>query len=64
MEALTAFREVLELGEKYNNTHFNMGACYEYLEELPQALHHYKKEAELDPGDRDVPYGIGRVYVE
>jgi hypothetical protein len=64
LEALTAFRKVLQLDEKHNNTHFNMGACYEYLGDLPQALRHYEKEAELDPNDKDVSYRIGRVYVK
>jgi predicted membrane-bound spermidine synthase len=63
-QALTVFYKVLEMDEEHNNTHFNMGACYEYLGDLPQALHHYEKEAELDPDDKDVPYRIGRVHVK
>lgn len=63
-EALKVFSQVLELDARHNNTYFNMAACYEYLNDLPQALEYYNKEGEIDPGDKDVPYRLGRVYVK
>lgn len=61
-EALEIFQQVLVLDAGHNNTHFNMAACYEYLNDLPQALDYYGKEAEVDPDDRDIHYRLGRVY--
>lgn len=63
-EALEVFRKVLEKDAKHNNTYFNMGACYEYLNSLPEALIYYRKETEVDPDDKDVHYRLGRVYVK
>ena len=63
-EALEVFSLVLEKDVKHNNTYFNMAACYEYLNNLPEALVYYRKEAEVDPDDKDVPYRLGRVYVK
>ena len=60
-EALNVFRQVLEKDAEHNNTLFNMGACYEYLNDLPRALEYYQKEADVDPDDKDVPYRLGRV---
>jgi len=61
--ALSAFRHTLELDARHNNTHFNMAVCYERLGDFRNALKHYHLEQQIDPGDEDIPYHLGRIYV-
>ncbi|ATX78964.1 putative spermidine synthase with an N-terminal membrane domain [Mariprofundus aestuarium] len=62
--ALQVFHQAIFMDGRHNNTHFNMGACYEYLGNYPVALKYYEKEIEVDPTDIDAFYRIGRVYVK
>ena len=62
--ALQVFHQTVLMDEKHNNTHFNMGACYEYLRNYSVALKYYEKEVEVDPTDIDAFYRSGRVYVK
>jgi len=63
-EAIGIFRQALEIDSTHNNTHFNIGACYEYLEVYPSALDEYRLELTVDPRDSDVSYRMGRVLVK
>jgi len=62
--ALRAFEQVLLLDATYNNTHFNMAACYEYLGDFERAIDYYQREMQIGFDDEDVPYRIGRVLVK
>lgn len=61
--ALTVFQHTLDLDARHNNTHFNMAVCYERLGDFRNALKHYHLEQQIDPGDEDIPYHLGRIYV-
>ncbi len=63
-EAIELFRTALAKNPQQDNSFFNIGACYEYLGEYSAALANYRKELDVDPGDGDVPYRLGRVYVK
>ena len=59
-----AYRKALELDPNQNNTHFNLGSCYERMQNFEAALTEYKAELRVDPGDEDVAFRIGRVCVQ
>ncbi len=63
-DAIAMYRRALELDSTRDNTHFNIGASYEYMKEYPAALKEYRLELTVDPGDSDVPYRVGRVLVK
>ncbi|NOY05331.1 MAG: tetratricopeptide repeat protein [Chlorobi bacterium] len=63
-EAIAMYRRALELDSTHDNTHFNIGACYEYMELYPEALEEYRLELTVDPRDSDVSYRAGRVLVK
>jgi len=60
-EAVKAFKACLAVKPTRRNAHFNLGASYEYLDELNLALENYRRATALSPTDGDVPYRIGRV---
>ena len=62
--AIAEFQDVLALDPRRDNSHFNMAACYEYLEMYEQALEHYRLEHIVDPTDDSVPYRIARVSLQ
>lgn len=59
--AIDQFELALSVDARRDNSHFNLGACYERLGNHDKALEHYRLEATVDPGDEDVPYRIGRI---
>ncbi len=63
-KAIAMYRRALEIDSTHNNTHFNIGACYEYMEMYPRALEEYNLELTVDPRDSDVSYRVGRVLVK
>lgn len=62
--AILATREALKINPKRNNSYFNIGACYEYLEKYPEAIRNYANEHKVDEDDNAVQYRIGRVLVK
>jgi len=63
-QAIEQFQRVLKMNPRRDNTHFNMGACYEYMGVHDRALKHYRLERMVDPEDDSVPYRIARVSLE
>jgi len=63
-EAIIAYEKALVANPMRNNTNFNIGACYEYLNDYKKAILYYKKELTVDIDDEDVPYRVGRVLVK
>jgi len=64
-EALIELDEVLRTpglsAERSNEAHFEIGACFELLEEDLAALDHYAQVAKVDPGFRDVRIRVSRL---
>jgi len=60
-EAIREFRAALVIDPRHDNTHFNLGACYERLGVFDLALKEYQQELAVDPSDNDVPRRIRRV---
>lgn len=63
-EALQQFSLVLAQNPRYNNTYFNMAACYERLGDLEKAADYFQRELIVDPGDEDVPPRLGKIFVQ
>lgn len=61
-EAIPIYKKALQINPSRNNTHFNLGACFERQGALKKALKHYIFELTVDPSDKDIPYRAGRVY--
>jgi len=51
----------LAIDPRHDNSHFNLGACYERLGVYDRALKEYRQELAVDPRDDDVPPRIRRV---
>ncbi len=62
-EAVREFHTALAINPLRDNTHFNLGACFERLNLPKAALREYGRERTVDPGDDDVPFRIGRVLL-
>ena len=62
--AIAEFDKALELNPSRDDSYFNLGACYEKLGELEEALKNYELELSVDPDDQDVPFRMGRVYLK
>jgi tetratricopeptide (TPR) repeat protein len=60
-EAIEQFSKALVRNPKRNNSHFNIGSCYERLGKYEAALTEYQAELAVDPTDEDVPFRIGRT---
>ncbi len=60
-EAIAEFNKALAVNPKRNNTHFNIGSCYERLGKYEEALAEYSQELLVDPKDEDVPFRLGRT---
>jgi tetratricopeptide (TPR) repeat protein len=59
--AIEEFSKALVRNPKRNNSHFNIGSCYERLGKYESALTEYQAELAVDPTDEDVPFRIGRT---
>lgn len=59
--AIEEFSKALVRNPKRNNSHFNIGSCYERLGKYESALAEYQAELAVDPTDEDVPFRIGRT---
>jgi len=62
--AISVFQYVLDHDPDHRYTAFNLGACYEYSDDLPAALRYYAQAEQAAPDDADVPFRLGRVYVK
>jgi spermidine synthase len=63
-EAISYFQKALKLEPKIDNSYFNMGACYERMNQFEKALEAYKLELVNDPKEKDVPLRLARMYLK
>ncbi len=61
--ALAVFQEALRRDPVNPRSHFYLGACYEALRDLNQALIAYRRERELNPENDLASEGIARVLL-
>ena len=63
-EAISYFQKALKLEPKIDNSYFNIGACYERMNQFEKALEAYKLELLNDPKEKDVPLRLARLYLK
>lgn len=61
--AIAVFDDVLKLVPDHDNTHYNLGVCFEKLGQYDKALTHFRQELIVDPDDEDAAYRAGRVLI-
>ena len=60
-EALSEYRQALQLDPKHKDTQFNIAACLEYLGHFAEARDGYLLAGKQNPADRDVDLRLARV---
>ena len=61
-EAVSEYRQALQLDPEHRDTLFNIAACQEYLGMLDEALLTYQQAGKQNPEDSDVTYRLARVH--
>jgi len=62
-EAITVFHDVLKRDSKHDNTYYNLGVCFEKLEQYDRALASFRHELIADPDDEDAAYRVARILI-
>lgn len=60
-EAIIEFNKALALDPNHDNSHYNIGSCYERLKRYDLARDFYLKARAMDSDDEAVPYRLARV---
>ncbi len=48
-QAISAYKEAIEIKPDYSDAYYNMGNVYNILKEFQQAISAYKKAIEIEP---------------
>lgn len=63
-EAAAQFEKALAVDPNADNGNLNLAYCYEQLGDSEQALHHYRRETEIDTADRNAFFRIAHLTLE
>ena len=62
-EAITLYDKALKIGnmdqESVNNTYYNLGVCYEEIDDVENAIQSLKKALAINPSDKDSLFNLG-----
>ncbi|MDQ6956317.1 MAG: tetratricopeptide repeat protein [Mariprofundaceae bacterium] len=62
--AIKAIQHELSLDPSFNDANYNLGVCYELLNQPEKALQAFERELSVDSNDKDVRYRIARLLVK
>jgi tetratricopeptide (TPR) repeat protein len=63
-EAITAYRQAIELDPNYQAAYANLGVSYYQQQQFDLAASQYEKALELKPDDGEVAYNLGALYLQ